>query len=184
MWKSKIRQKRFLIISPCNSLYKINSSWATPKSTPIILKVFLMSILMQPNVKNLMLLKSENFDFFEPPYPYCPTLCICFVLNFKATTCLFSANLFHFFHKHLDLSQPHAVLLILIDLEKAFNRVSHQLMIEDLADMNIPGWLLQILISYLTGRTMFMRYRWTTSSASYLPGCTPQVAFLGICSPW
>ena len=60
-------------------------------------------------------------------------------------------KLLHFIHSHLDSKQPHAVLLALIDLEKAFNRVSHQLVIEDLSDMHVPGWLLLILISYLRG---------------------------------
>ena len=86
----------------------------------------------------------------------------------------------HFIHSNIDQTQPHAVLLALIDLEKAFNRVSHQLVIEDLADMKVPGWLLLILISYLTGRSMHMRYRGATSSCRYLPGSSPQGAFLGI----
>ena len=64
-------------------------------------------------------------------------------------------KLLHFVHGYLDLKQPHAVLLAMIDLEKAFNRVSHQLVIEDLANMHVPGWLLLILISYLTNRSMF-----------------------------
>ena len=42
-------------------------------------------------------------------------------------------------HTYSDKQDPYAVLLTLIDLEKAFNRVSHQLVIEDLADMNVPG---------------------------------------------
>ena len=66
-------------------------------------------------------------------------------------------KLLHFVHGYLDLKQHYGVLLALIDLEKAFNRVSHQLIIEDLADMKVPGWLLLILISYLTGRSIFMR---------------------------
>ena len=83
-------------------------------------------------------------------------------------------------HSNLDRKQPHAVLLALVDLEKAFNRVSHQLVIEDLADMNVPGWLLLILVSYLTERSMFMRYRGAQSSQKLLPGSSPQGAFLGI----
>ena len=78
------------------------------------------------------------------------------------------------------MKQPHAVLLALIDLEKAFNRVSHQLVIEDLADMHVPGWLLLILISYLTERSMFMRYKGATSTRKLLPGSSPQGAYLGI----
>ena len=89
-------------------------------------------------------------------------------------------KLLHFVHSYLDLKQPHAVLLVLIDLEKAFNRVSHQQVIEDLADMHVPGWLLLILISYLTGRSMFMRYKDATSTRRLLPGSSPQGAFLGI----
>ena len=89
-------------------------------------------------------------------------------------------RLLHFVHGYLDLRQPHVVLLAMIDLEKAFNRVSHQLVIEDLADMKVPGWLLLILVSYLTGRSMFMRYKGFTSSQRFLPGSTPQGAFLGI----
>ena len=89
-------------------------------------------------------------------------------------------RLLNFVHGYLDLKQPHAVLLAMIDLEKAFNRVSHQLVIEDLADMKVPGWILLILISYLTGRSMYMRYKGCRSSRRLLPGSTPQGAFLGI----
>ena len=89
-------------------------------------------------------------------------------------------KLLHFVHSYLDRSTPHAVLLALVDLEKAFNRVSHQLVIEDLADMNVPGWLLLILISYLTERSMYMRYRGSTSTRKLLPGSSPQGAYLGI----
>ena len=73
-------------------------------------------------------------------------------------------KLLHFIHKSIDSREPHAVLLTLVDLEKAFNRVSHQLVIEDLADMGVPGWLLAILVSYLSGRSMVMRFRGATSS--------------------
>ena len=89
-------------------------------------------------------------------------------------------KLLHFVHSYMDLRHPYAVLLALVDLEKAFNRVSHQLVIEDLADMCVPGWLLLILISYLTERSMYMRYKGATSSRRLLPGSSPQGAFLGI----
>ena len=89
-------------------------------------------------------------------------------------------KLLHFIHVKLDLKQPHAVLMALIDMEKAFNRVSHQLVIEDLAAMHVPGWILLILISYLTERSMYMRYKGATSSRRFLPSSTPQGALLGI----
>ena len=76
----------------------------------------------------------------------------------KSSITHYLVKLLHFIHKHIDIKQPHAVLLVLVDLEKAFNRVSHQLVIEDLALMKVPGWLLLILISYLSGRSMVMQY--------------------------
>ena len=85
----------------------------------------------------------------------------------------------HFIHSTLDLKQPHAVLAALIDLSKAFNRVSHMHVIQDLYDMHAPGWILAILFSYLSGRSMTMTYGKSTSTSRPLPGSTPQGALLG-----
>ena len=85
----------------------------------------------------------------------------------------------HFIHSSLDLKQPHAVLTALIDLSKAFNRVSHMHVIQDLHDMHAPGWILAILFSYLSGRSMTMTYGKATSAPRWLPGSTPQGALLG-----
>ena len=76
-------------------------------------------------------------------------------------------KLLHFVHSYLDKNEPYAVLLSLVDLEKAFNRVSHTIVIEDLADMNVPGWLLKILISYLTERSMFLKFGGALSSKMF-----------------
>ena len=64
----------------------------------------------------------------------------------------------HFIHATLDLKQPYAVFPALVDISKAFNQVSHMYVIEDLHDLHAPGWLLAILFSYLSGRTMTMTY--------------------------
>ena len=88
--------------------------------------------------------------------------------------------LLRFIHENLDLKDPHAVVIALIDLSKAFNRVSHQLVIEDLYDMHVPPWLLKILISYLKQRSMVLTFHGATSSPRNLPGSSPQGAFLGI----
>ena len=98
----------------------------------------------------------------------------------KSSITHYLVKLLHFIHKHIDIKQPHAVLLVLVDLEKAFNRVSHQLVIEDLAAMKVPGWLLLILISYLSGRSMVMQYEGVSSTVRDLPGSSPQGAFLGV----
>ena len=88
-------------------------------------------------------------------------------------------KLLHFIHSTLDLRSPHAVLAICIDLSKAFNRVDHILVIQDLFDMHTPPWLLNIVFSYLTNRTMTIRFRGAQSSLHNLPAGSPQGAFLG-----
>ena len=59
-----------------------------------------------------------------------------------------------FTHSTIDSTQPHAVMATLIDLSKAFNRVDHTILIEDLYNMKCPSWLIKIIISYLTQRTL------------------------------
>ena len=79
-------------------------------------------------------------------------------------------KLLHFTHSILDKRQPHAVLAACIDLSKAFNRVSHDLVIQDLYDMHTPAWLLNIIISYLSNRTMVLTYNGEQSCSKELPG--------------
>ena len=89
-------------------------------------------------------------------------------------------KLLHYIHYNLDRPQPHAVLLACLDMSKAFNRMSHQQVIEDLFHMKVPGWLLLILISYLTDRKMMMKFRGILSTLRSLPGSSPQGTVLGV----
>ena len=89
-------------------------------------------------------------------------------------------NLLRFIHGNIDKTQPIAVMMVQANLEKAFNRVSHQLVIMDLFDMMVPGWLLRILISYLPGRNMKLKHKGVSSSIYYLPGSSPQGVSLGV----
>ena len=66
-----------------------------------------------------------------------------------------------------------------VDLSKAFNRVDHSLVIQDLYDMHTPVWLLKIVMSYLSGRSMYITYKGAKSSMKMLPGGGPQGAYLG-----
>ena len=88
-------------------------------------------------------------------------------------------KLLHFVHTTLDHRQPHAVLAACIDLSKAFNRVNHSLVVQDLYDMHTPPWLLRIVISYLSGRSMILTYNGEKSTQKMLPGGGPQGAYLG-----
>ena len=58
--------------------------------------------------------------------------------------------------------------------------MSHQQVIEDLFHMKVPGWLLLILISYLTDRKMVMKFRGVLSAMRSLPGSSPQGTVLGV----
>ena len=88
-------------------------------------------------------------------------------------------KLLHFAHSTLDLKKPHAVLAACVDLSKAFNRVDHALVVQDLYDMHTPAWLLKIVISYLTERSMILTYSNSQSTKKMLPGGGPQGAYLG-----
>ena len=88
-------------------------------------------------------------------------------------------QLLHFVFSTLDLRQPHAILAAFIDLSKAFNRVDHSLLIQDLYDMHTPAWLLKIIFSYLSERSMILSYKGFQSNMKLLPGGGPQGALLG-----
>ena len=62
------------------------------------------------------------------------------------------------------------LLHVCIDISKAFNRVDHSLVIQDLFDMHTPGWLLKIVMSYLTNRAMIMTYNGSKSALKIQPG--------------
>ena len=57
----------------------------------------------------------------------------------------------------------------MVDFSKAFNRIDHNVVITILIEMNVPGWLLKIVIGFLTEREMFLRYRGITSDKKRLP---------------
>ena len=57
-----------------------------------------------------------------------------------------------------------------LDLSKAYNR-GDSMVIEDLHAMHTPGWLLALLCSYLSSRTLILQYQKVTSSPPRdLPG--------------
>ena len=98
----------------------------------------------------------------------------------KSSISHYLIKLLHYIHYNLDRPQSYAVILACIDMSKAFNRMSHQQVIEDLYDMKVPGWLLLILISYLTDRKMVLKFRGVLSALRSLPGSSPQGTVLGV----
>ena len=79
-------------------------------------------------------------------------------------------KLLDFVHRGLDRRTPHAVVLAALDLSKAYNRGDHQKVLEDLFDMQTPNWLIALLFSYLSQRSLVLKYQKTQSRPKELPG--------------
>ena len=79
-----------------------------------------------------------------------------------------------------DVKDIHAVLVVAVDFSKAFNRQNHNLLIELLSDLGVPGWLLRIIMGFLENREMEVTYKGTTSGRKKLPGGGPQGTLLGM----
>ena len=82
-------------------------------------------------------------------------------------------KLLHFIHSTLDKKKPHSVIAACVDISKAFNWVDHSLVIQDLFDMHTPVWLLKIVFSYLTERSMVLTFNSAKSTQKSLPGGGP-----------
>ena len=74
---------------------------------------------------------------------------------------------------------PTAIIACLVYFSQAFNRQNHNILITKLSDMGVPAWLLKIVMSFLEGRSMVVRYQGATSSPRALPGGGPQGTLLG-----
>ena len=79
-----------------------------------------------------------------------------------------------------DYNLPIAVLICAIDFSKAFNRQNHNLLITKLSDMGVPGWLLNIVMGFLSDCVMVLKFKGETSNAKSLPGGGPQGTLLGL----
>ena len=73
-----------------------------------------------------------------------------------------------------------AVIIALMDFSKGFNRLSHSRLLCTLADLGIPGYLLLLILSYLTHRRMKVKYGDTLSKEQNLPGGSPQGGLLSV----
>ena len=87
-----------------------------------------------------------------------------------------------FIYKNLDncKKKPTAVLAGLVDFSKAFNRIDHNVIVTILADLNVPTCALRLIISYLTGRKMCVRFNGAESDDQDIPGGGPQGGLLTV----
>ena len=88
----------------------------------------------------------------------------------KTSITHYLVKLLNFIHSTLDKRTPHSAVLCTEDLSKAYNRGSHLLVMEDLHAMKLSGWALNLVCSYLMGRSMILSYSNAKSSEKSLPG--------------
>ena len=79
-----------------------------------------------------------------------------------------------------DSDDQTAIIAVMVDFSKAFNRQNHNLLITKLSDMGVPAWLLKVVIAFLSNRKMRVRYKGKWSSTKALPGGGPQGTLLGL----
>ena len=89
-------------------------------------------------------------------------------------------NFINFILFYQDLAVPHAVLAVMIDFSKAFNRINHNIIITILSDMGVPGCLLNNVIGFLTDCELIVRYKGGCSSRKAMPGGGVQVTKIGL----
>ena len=79
-----------------------------------------------------------------------------------------------------DSHDQTAILAVMVDFSKAFNRQNHNILITKLSDMGVPAWLLKIVIAFLSNRKVRVTYKGKWSYIKSLPGGGPQRTLLGL----
>ena len=131
----------------------------------------------------MQVLGASIFYYQTPPPSPLPllasiSLVIMYLVHiFISPSTLCSLN---FILQNQDYDLPIAVLMCAIDFSKAFNRQNHNIIITLLSDMGVPGWLLYIVMGFLSDREMVVNFKGETSSKKPLPGGGPQGTLLGL----
>lgn len=76
-----------------------------------------------------------------------------------------------------DLTNPQAIIAVYVDYAKGFNRVQHSKIIEIMASMQVPGWLLKIMVSYLSQRKLRIRFKGKISEEKHIKAGSVQGYF-------
>ena len=76
--------------------------------------------------------------------------------------------------------KPKAVINLLADWSKDFNKVNHNIIMRILIALKIPQWLLRLILSYLMNRKMILRFRNCCSDPKCTSGGCPQGTLIGV----
>ena len=81
---------------------------------------------------------------------------------------------------NLDLRNKQAVQLTRIDYTKAFNRQDHNNLDTIMYKLKVPGWLLNVIVGFLTNRKMLLAHNQGTGELKNMPGGGPAGTTLGL----
>ena len=80
-----------------------------------------------------------------------------------------------------DLEDPVSTLFGAVNISKGFNKIDHSKALTRLSDLGCPGWLLRIVMSYMTSRSLKIRGKdGLVSESKPLPGGAGQGTILGL----
>ena len=85
-------------------------------------------------------------------------------MDWSSSIAHYLVELINFILYNQDLKEKHAIIAVMIDFSKAFNRQDNNTLITILGNMGVPGWLLRILASFLEKRELLLRYQGNKSS--------------------
>jgi hypothetical protein len=152
---------KFLAVSPIPKTNPPNSDDLRPISSPAIPS----NILEKCVLKNLNLSKL----FGANQYAYTAK---------SSTTCALIA-LHELLTRLLDYEDTAAVILISWDYSKAFDCISHKILIDTLIECNLPSSFVSLIRNYLTDRTQAVKYGHTLSQHCTVTSGVPQGSVLG-----
>ena len=87
-------------------------------------------------------------------------------------------KMLHFILSNMDGKNDAAVLAVPVDFSKAFNRMLHSNILCNLDALNVPKCATKLIKSYLTRRSMCVKYKGEVSSFQDCPGGGPQGGLL------
>ena len=83
-----------------------------------------------------------------------------------------------------DLSKPMSTFFAGIDIQTEYYKFDHCKIVIILSNINVPSWILKMVGSYHSGRTLKLRQQQLMSSTEQMPGGTGAGTPLGLLCLW
>jgi hypothetical protein len=79
-----------------------------------------------------------------------------------------------------SIDEGSACVLVALDFAKAFNKLNHNLLVKDLAELGADAWIIKVISSYLNGRSLRVKHNGKLSDPFPIQGGTPQGSLTGV----